>query len=1010
MTPAAAGATAATLDDPLFSSDDEAEPPPAPLEDEPTLFTPPQSRSPSPEAQNIEDNPFFRRRATLYDPEQPENAFAPDTPACLPLVFNDHPAIRNTYIRAFVNATFHKLTRSALRVQLDGGYSNFLTMSENGIHLEGLDEFAHTLPTIERRLGVSTEGFIAYLFACPTCWTTYQPSQLPTLDTSTCTAPNCDGQLYTTKRMTDGKEKRTPGLTVPFVRPSMAIARMCLQPGKVAQWQQWRGAGDEPGVIPPSAAQGYDAFPDPDKPMTDVSDGWAWRSVKAGLQRRRSGTWEVQDVDVHNVNQRFVSLPNGLLLQINIDWFQAVKGACHSTGALYTTILNNPRGIRNLREETQLSMMFPGPHEPTLSQQNNVMREFTSDIALLYDGIALPVYQQGAEPRDEYFHASILNDNSDLPASRKTSALAGCTSIFFMCPNCPATFYSLTNAACFDRSMFVLRDPWRYLKYSFRYKELGADYEEEIFARRGVRHSVTHELPNWMPGITGVIDFMHCVYLCMVKHLCKDILLKTGMIDAKASSKMEEFYKMLTWPPSISRMPPSISRGAGSIKADNWKTQILVLYVALFVAWQVDGEIPDGEAPPPPANTNQAKALEAQQRLVWKRMKAAYRLEHPDADEAAGPSLADARMDRSYRKHFDAVLQFSTAIRILSSHKISPNDVKRGCSFLSRAVQAWARMHCHLTPYFHLAMHFEAQFYRFGPCTGWWTYPYERNNGFLGRFNTNGHSGGELECTMMRGWWKTTKIQELLTNLQRLPAPRAREDSESIDILKDCLQGGTSERQSSFDSYQARINAALLPNQVRYPKQSRQVDLHALDPTYYYLVFRHLRSSWLADVDLILDSDMLYDPRQITFFGKVRSFAYLWVNNRRHGAATSSRGTTSRFTYIDNRIPVEVQYLFEAEQAVPSRREPIRNTFAIIKRFLSDQDIVALSFPWDLWTTDLGVRTWRADVLGPAEVVSVLRLTGHFVVAPVQIGQLDLHVTIAFDSVRLRTVLLCDYN
>ncbi|KAI5827021.1 hypothetical protein K523DRAFT_310242 [Schizophyllum commune Tattone D] len=919
-------------------------------------------------------------------------------PACLPPTFSDHPAIRGVYIRAFVNATFHKLTRSALRVQLDGDLSLLQTLSNNGVHLQGLDEFALTLPTIERRLGVSTDGFIVYLFACPTCWTTYQPSRLYELTTASCLAPNCDGRLYTTKRASDGKEKRTPGLTVPFVRPSSAIARKCLQPGKVAQWQQWRGAGDEPGVVPPTAAQGYDAFPDPDKPMTDVSDGWAWRAVMAGLQRRRSGAWEVRDIDALELNQRFVSLPNGLLLQINIDWFQAVKGACHSTGALYTTILNNPRGIRNLREETQLTMMFPGPHEPTLKQQNNVMREFVNDIALLYDGIILPVVQEGAGLRDEYFHASILNDNSDLPASRKTSAIAGCTSIFFMCPNCPATFYSLTSATCFDRSTFVLRDPWRYLKYSFRYKELGPDFEEEIFTRRGIRHAVTHELPNWMPGITGVIDFMHCVYLCMVKHLCKDILLKTGMIDAKASAKLEEVYEKLIWPPSVSRMPPSISRGAGSIKADNWKTQIIILYVALFDAWQVDGKIPDGDAPLPAANSNQAKALDAQQRLVWKRMKAAYRLEHPDADEAAGPSLADARMDRSYRKHYDTILQFSAALRILSSHKISPNDVKRGCSFLSRAVQAWARMHCHLTPYFHLAMHFEAQFYRFGPCTGWWTYPYERNNGFLGRFNTNGHSGGELECTMIRGWWKTLFIQDLITFLESLPAPRAREDTESIKLLKDCLRGGTSERQSSFDSYQARVNAALNPNHVRYPKQSRQVNLHTLGPAYYRLVYQYLRRSWSADLDLILDSDMLSDPRQSTFFGNVRSFAYLWVNNRRHGAATSLRGSSSRFTYIDNRIPVQVEHLFEAEQAAPTQREPVRNTFAIVRRFLSDAQIVALAFPWDLWATDLGVRTWRADVLGPAEVVSVLRLTGHFVVAPLRNHALELRISVPIDT------------
>ncbi|KAJ7432669.1 hypothetical protein B0H11DRAFT_1759884 [Mycena galericulata] len=61
-------------------------------------------------------------------------------------------------------------------------------------------------------------------------------------------------------------------------------------------------------------------------------------------------------------------------------------------------------------------------------------------------------------------------------------------------------------------------------------------------------------------------------------------------------------------------------------------------------------------------------------------------------------------------------------------------------------------MHCHLVPYFHYAIHLEDQFLKYGPGPGWWTYCYERNNGLLGRFNTNGHSGGEMEGTMMRGW------------------------------------------------------------------------------------------------------------------------------------------------------------------------------------------------------------------------------------------------------------------
>ncbi|KAJ7488716.1 hypothetical protein B0H11DRAFT_1620205, partial [Mycena galericulata] len=58
----------------------------------------------------------------------------------------------------------------------------------------------------------------------------------------------------------------------------------------------------------------------------------------------------------------------------------------HSTGALYATICNNPRHIRNLREETILLMMFPGPFEPTSDQWNNVIDICVKHFQKLYNG------------------------------------------------------------------------------------------------------------------------------------------------------------------------------------------------------------------------------------------------------------------------------------------------------------------------------------------------------------------------------------------------------------------------------------------------------------------------------------------------------------------------------------------------------------------------------------------------------------------------------------------------
>ncbi len=118
--------------------------------------------------------------------------------------------------------------------------------------------------------------------------------------------------------------------------------------------------------------------------------------------------------------------------------------------------------------------------------------------------------------------------------------------------------------------------------------------------------------------------------------------------------------------------------------------------------------------------------------------------------------------DRSYVNHYEAVLDFTSAVQVLSRRSISPAQIKHSFKMLRSAIQLWAEMHCHLVLYFHLAIHMEPQFLRMGPSYVCWTYPYKRDNGFLGGLNHNGHSGGELEGTQMRGWWKSIFIQKLV--------------------------------------------------------------------------------------------------------------------------------------------------------------------------------------------------------------------------------------------------------
>ena len=82
-------------------------------------------------------------------------------------------------------------------------------------------------------------------------------------------------------------------------------------------------------------------------------------------------------------------------------------------------------------------------------------------------------------------------------------------------------------------------------------------------------------------------------------------------------------------------------------------------------------------------------------------------------------------------------------------------------------------MNCHLTPNFHLSEHNEDVILKYGPVYGWWGFPMGQHNGFLKKFKHNGHSGGELEATMMRGWVKYSLLHDLVSTFDSSDFPLA---------------------------------------------------------------------------------------------------------------------------------------------------------------------------------------------------------------------------------------------
>ena len=140
-----------------------------------------------------------------------------EDPNDLPPAFQEHPAIRNAYIRAFLLASLKGMTHAAVQMHLEGvaiGLRSAMAQPPD-VEFAGLDTMAGTLATAEKQLGISTDQFITYFFLCDVCWALHHPSELADLAEPICDKDGCSGCLYTVKRLSNGVMKRTPMKILP---------------------------------------------------------------------------------------------------------------------------------------------------------------------------------------------------------------------------------------------------------------------------------------------------------------------------------------------------------------------------------------------------------------------------------------------------------------------------------------------------------------------------------------------------------------------------------------------------------------------------------------------------------------------------------------------------------------------------------------------------------------------------------------------------------------------------
>ena len=311
--------------------------------------------------------------------------------------------------------------------------------------------------------------------------------------------------------------------------------------------------------------------------LIDIYDGLVWKDFKVKKDDPKAF------VDESDFN---------LLFTLNCDWFQGYKDS-YSVGAVYMTIQNQPREVRNLRSNTILVCLINGPNEPSTFEMNNYLKPLVDDLLVLMNGIDMKTRNNGVQKVKAALSLCIM----DLPAQKKVAGFTSFSS-FHACHKCKKRFGELSGTGNhardftdFDDEDWVRRtcdehreeaQVWRQAANKARRKEL-----ED---KNGTRWSVLLDLPYFDPIRHVAIDVMHNLLLGLTKKMVvcwtsKYVVNGVAKPPIFTKQVLQEMQKVLETkfllPPShaISSIARKMTVGNGfsNMKADEWATWLLVL-------------------------------------------------------------------------------------------------------------------------------------------------------------------------------------------------------------------------------------------------------------------------------------------------------------------------------------------------------------------------------------------------------------------------------------------------
>ena len=362
----------------------------------------------------------------------------------------------------------------------------------------------------------------------------------------------CGSNLLKTVELSCGKQILYPYLTYCYLSLKQSLQNLLQRPQFVKSSEQWR--------------VNFDTRSD----MRDVYDGRVWKEFQ------------------QYKGKPFLSESLAFALMMNVDWFQPFSHNTYSVGAIYMTVMNLSRDIRNKRENVILCSLIPGPKnvilcslipgpkEPT--DINPFLKLLVEELLELWDGVDMTV--DGSKKK---VRCAVLCIACDIPAGRKICGLSSYTA-HYACSRCkryfPGTFGCIDYSG-FDRNSWPPRTAKEHRSVGTKIRRAETLAEvERIQSEKGYHYAALLNLPYLDVSRMLIVDPMHNLFLGSSKRMIKKVWIAQQLISESDLDTIQSRITGSVVPPDIGRIPLKIKSGFADLNADELKNW--VIYFSVF--------------------------------------------------------------------------------------------------------------------------------------------------------------------------------------------------------------------------------------------------------------------------------------------------------------------------------------------------------------------------------------------------------------------------------------------